>query len=103
MSEMPKGAGGNDNNDNNDNNNGNIGEARGRRPVKRSVRIAGHSTSVSLEDEFWQALRGIARKRGQSLSALLTEVDRGRQGRSLASACRIYVLQYFQERTADGA
>ena len=94
MSEMAKGTGGNDNNDNN-------GEGRSRRPVKRSVRIAGHSTSVSLEDEFWQALRDIARERGQSLSALLTEVDRGRQGRSLASACRIYVLQYFQKRAAE--
>ncbi len=85
MSETMQGAGGNDDN-------------RKKRPVKRSVRIAGHSTSVSLEDEFWQALRAIARVRQLSLSALLTEVDRNRQGRSLASACRIYVLRYFQEK-----
>lgn len=87
MSEVIKGAGGN--------------EAKARksvRPVKRSVRIAGHSTSVSLEDEFWQALRGIARERGVSLSSLLTEVDRKREGRSLASACRIFVLKHFQEK-----
>ncbi len=87
MSETRQGAGGNDRNAND----------RNRRPVKRSVRIAGHSTSVSLEDEFWQALRGIARERGVSLSSLLTEIDRARKGRSLASACRIYVLQYFQQ------
>ncbi len=87
MSEVNKGAGGNEGN-----------ARKSVRPVKRSVRIAGHSTSVSLEDEFWQALRGIARERGVSLSSLLTEVDKQRGGRSLASACRIYVLKHFQEK-----
>lgn len=92
MSDMVAGAGGNDNE--------NTREQRSKRPIKRSVRIAGHSTSVSLEDEFWQALRDIARDRRLSLSALLTEVDKQRQGRSLASACRIFVLQYFQRLAA---
>ena len=92
MRETREGTGGNKENDKE--------QTRNVRPVKRSVRIAGHSTSVSLEDEFWKALRDIAQEQRQSLSSLLTEVDRGRQGRSLASACRIYVLQYFQQRAA---
>ena len=90
MTDVRIGAGGNDN------------ERKSVRPVKRSVRIAGHSTSVSLEDEFWQALRGIAREQNMSLSALLTSVDKARGGRSLASACRIYVLKFFQEKAGYG-
>ena len=71
------------------------------RPIKRSIRIAGHATSVSLENEFWQALRQIAKERNTSLSHLLAEVDRNRAGRSLASACRIHVLQHFQKKAEE--
>jgi len=59
--------------------------------VKRSVRIAGHATSVSLEREFWQALGLIARRRRVSVAALLAAIDAERTG-SLSSAIRLYVL-----------
>ena len=58
---------------------------------KRSVTIAGHRTSVSLEEAFWGLLRGIAAARGQSMSELVTEIDRERSG-NLSSAIRVFVL-----------
>ncbi len=66
------------------------------RPVKRSVTIAGHSTSISLEPEFWDALRGICRERGVSVAALLEEIDALRQDSGLSSAARVYALGYFR-------
>ena len=59
---------------------------------KRSVRIGGHDTSVSLESAFWDALGEIARARGVSLNALATAVDRERKG-NLSSALRLFVLE----------
>lgn len=59
---------------------------------KRSVTIAGHRTSVSLEEPFWEALREIARARGVPLAALIAEVDRRRTG-NLSSALRLYALE----------
>jgi len=58
---------------------------------KRSVLIAGHSTSLSLEVEFWSALQEIARRRGLSLNRLVAVVDAGRRG-NLSSALRVFVL-----------
>ena len=58
---------------------------------KRSVRIAGHATSVSLEPVFWQALTEIARRRGLATAALLAQIDAERGG-NLASAIRVFVL-----------
>ncbi len=58
---------------------------------KRSVLIAGHATSLSLEAEFWSALQEIARKRGLSLNRLVASVDVGRTG-NLSSALRVFVL-----------
>ncbi len=58
---------------------------------KRSVTIAGHRTSVSLEAPFWSALKGMAAERGISLNALIEEIDRGRAG-NLSSAIRVHVL-----------
>jgi len=63
---------------------------------KRSVLVAGHATSVSLEPEFWAALREIALRRGLSLNALISEVDSGRAGRNLSSALRVHVLQQLR-------
>ena len=63
---------------------------------KRSVTIAGHATSVSLEDEFWDALREIAARRGLSLNALIAEIDQERGGRNLSSALRVHVLRTLQ-------
>ncbi|MFI4987668.1 MAG: ribbon-helix-helix domain-containing protein [Alphaproteobacteria bacterium] len=59
--------------------------------AKRSVTIAGHRTSVSLEAPFWAALQEIAARRGLSLNALIEEIDRGRGG-NLSSAIRVFVL-----------
>jgi predicted DNA-binding ribbon-helix-helix protein len=58
---------------------------------KRSVTIAGHRTSVSLEPEFWDALTDIAVRRGTSLAGLIGEVDASRRG-NLSSALRVFVL-----------
>jgi predicted DNA-binding ribbon-helix-helix protein len=58
---------------------------------KRSVRIAGHRTSVSLEDAFWQELTRIAHARGQSINALIAAIDAGRGG-NLSSAVRVFIL-----------
>ena len=60
--------------------------------VKRSVRIAGHPTSVSLEAPFWQALREIAARRHVSVNALLSSIDAERSG-NLSSAVRLFVLE----------
>jgi predicted DNA-binding ribbon-helix-helix protein len=59
--------------------------------VKRSVRIAGHATSVSLEPAFWEALCEIAERRHLSLNALLSRIDAEREG-NLSSAIRLFVL-----------
>jgi predicted DNA-binding ribbon-helix-helix protein len=60
--------------------------------IKRSVRIAGHPTSVSLEAPFWEALRQIAVLRRQSLNGLLAVIDAERRG-NLSSAIRLFVLE----------
>ena len=59
---------------------------------KRSVMIAGHPTSVSLEDAFWEALAEIARERGMSVNRLVAEIDRERAA-NLSSAIRVFVLE----------
>ncbi|MBL8831661.1 MAG: ribbon-helix-helix domain-containing protein [Rhodospirillales bacterium] len=64
---------------------------------KRSVVIAGHRTSISLEPEFWTALKDIARRRNASINDLVTEIDKMRAAKdeagNLSSALRVYVLQ----------
>ncbi|GEP03459.1 ribbon-helix-helix domain-containing protein [Methylobacterium oxalidis] len=60
--------------------------------AKRSVMIAGHRTSVSLEEPFWDALRDIARGRDLSVQALIGEIDAGRGQQNLSSAIRVFVL-----------
>jgi predicted DNA-binding ribbon-helix-helix protein len=62
---------------------------------KRSVVIAGHATSISLEAEFWDALKIIALRRGLSLNALVAAVDGERTG-NLSSALRLLVLKDLQ-------
>ena len=59
---------------------------------KRSVLVAGHKTSVSLEDAFWEVLKELADRRGLSINQLVAEVDEGRSG-NLSSALRVYVLR----------
>jgi predicted DNA-binding ribbon-helix-helix protein len=62
---------------------------------KRSVTIAGHATSVSLEAAFWAALRDLARLRGVPLAGLVASVDRDRAG-NLSSALRLLVLDAYR-------
>jgi predicted DNA-binding ribbon-helix-helix protein len=66
--------------------------------VKRSVAIAGHRTSVSLEAPFWDALKDIAAVRGASVQALVAEIDAGRGGANLSSAIRVFVLREVRGR-----
>ena len=69
------------------------------RPVKHSLTLRGHRTSVSLEREFWDAFRAIAAEKGQPLNALAAEIDEARgTERGLASAIRVFVLQHYQAR-----
>jgi predicted DNA-binding ribbon-helix-helix protein len=63
------------------------------RVVKRSLVIAGHRTSVSLEDAFWRRLRAIAAERGLSLNSLAAMIDASRDGANLSSAIRVFVLE----------
>ena len=63
------------------------------RPVKRSLTLSGHKTSVSLEDAFWEEFREIARAEGRTLNALAAEIDAGRGDVGLASAIRVFVLR----------
>lgn len=64
---------------------------------KHSVTIAGHRTSISLEEAFWEALRAAAGDQGLSLNALIEQVDAARSG-NLSSALRVYVLDRATDR-----
>jgi predicted DNA-binding ribbon-helix-helix protein len=66
--------------------------------VKRSIVIAGHKTSVSLEDAFWGALKDIARGKDCSVSDLVSEIDSGRKGTNLSSSIRLHVLEYYKSK-----
>jgi predicted DNA-binding ribbon-helix-helix protein len=67
--------------------------------IKRSIVIAGHKTSVSLEDAFWKGLKDIAVSRQLTLSDLVATIDTGRPHGNLSSAIRLFVLNYYQART----
>jgi predicted DNA-binding ribbon-helix-helix protein len=67
--------------------------------AKRSIMINNHKTSVSLEDEFWTALKEIAQQRNQKLSALIALVDSERTTGNLSSALRLFVLDQYRSNT----
>ena len=67
-------------------------------PLKRSVTIAGHRTSISLEPEFWNALREIAASEEKPTQRLIEEIDEARSDEGLSSAVRVYILQYFRKK-----
>ena len=70
--------------------------------VKRSIILAGHKTSVSLEDQFWKGLKEIAGKRLITLSTLVDTIDAQRQqGSNLSSALRLFVLNHYRGRVCD--
>ena len=60
--------------------------------VKRSIVIAGHKTSVSLEDAFWRGLKEIAHTHRTTLSTMVGQIDKGRSQANLSSAIRLFVL-----------
>lgn len=64
--------------------------------VKRSIVVAGHKTSVSLEDAFWRGLKEIASSRAQTLSELVGLIDSGRAQGNLSSAIRLFVLDHYR-------
>lgn len=73
------------------------------RIVKRSIVIAGHKTSISLEGAFWAALKDIATARRTTLSDLVAGIDAERQHGNLSSAIRLFVLDHFQAACSTGA
>lgn len=67
------------------------------RPVKRSLTLRQHRTSVSLEDEFWQAFREIAEERNQAINDLAAQIDADRDLETgLATAIRLFVLARYR-------
>ncbi len=77
-------------------------------PVKRSVTIAGHRTSITLEPAFWDALREIATARGVTISKLILSIDEERSpasdplssGVGLSSAIRVFVLHWYRDQVS---
>ena len=68
--------------------------------VKRSIVIANHKTSVSLEDAFWKGLKDIANDRDVTLSDLVATIDTEREHGNLSSAIRLFVLDHYRTKTA---
>ncbi|MXQ10128.1 ribbon-helix-helix domain-containing protein [Microvirga makkahensis] len=66
--------------------------------LKRSVSIAGHRTSISLEEPFWQILREIAERENLSIQALIGRIDADRGEQNLSSAIRVFVLMDLRSR-----
>jgi predicted DNA-binding ribbon-helix-helix protein len=69
--------------------------------VKRSIVIAGHKTSVSLEDAFWKGLKEIASGRDATLSELVASIDAVRQHGNLSSALRLFVLDFYRNQLSE--
>lgn len=69
--------------------------------VKRSIVIAGHKTSVSLEDAFWKGLKEIADARGMTLSDIVASIDSQRRHGNLSSAIRLFVLDHYRGHSID--
>ena len=67
--------------------------------AKRSIVVAGHKTSVSLEDAFWKALKEIAGQREITLSDLVASIDSQRHHGNLSSAIRLFVLEFYRHQT----
>jgi predicted DNA-binding ribbon-helix-helix protein len=70
--------------------------------VKRSIVIAGHKTSVSLEDLFWKQLKEISHKQEETVSDLVAKIDKEREHNNLSSAIRVFVLTYVSEQAEAG-
>lgn len=66
--------------------------------VKRSIAIAGHRTSVSIEEPFWEALKALAASQGRTVTDLIAEIDSGRGEANLSSAIRVFVLNRVHDQ-----
>jgi predicted DNA-binding ribbon-helix-helix protein len=66
--------------------------------TKRSIVLAGHKTSISLEDAFWRSLKDIASDRGLRVSTLLAVIDSERNYNNLSSNIRLFVLNYYRDQ-----
>ena len=66
---------------------------------KRSLSLAGHTTSLALEPAFWTAIEDMAAERGKSLASLIAEIDANRAAEPLASACRVAALAWAGKRS----
>ena len=71
------------------------------KPRKRSITIAGHATSISLEAPFWDAIRDIAAQQDMSAQDLITEIDNSKRMASLSSAIRVYILSWYQDKANE--
>jgi predicted DNA-binding ribbon-helix-helix protein len=69
--------------------------------VKRSIVLAGHKTSVSLEDAFWDGLKDIAKDQRKTLSDLVGSIDTNRNHGNLSSTLRLFVLIHYQAQAAS--
>jgi predicted DNA-binding ribbon-helix-helix protein len=66
--------------------------------LKRSIVIAGHKTSVSVEDEFWDSFKEIASERGMTVAAMIGAIDGDRKHANLSSAVRLFVLGFYRDQ-----
>jgi predicted DNA-binding ribbon-helix-helix protein len=71
------------------------------RIIKRTIIRNGHKSSVSLEDQFWDCLREIAKSKKLTVSKLVEEIDHHRSSYNLSSAIRLFVLEYYQKSFSD--
>ena len=70
------------------------------RPIKRSLTLVGHRTSVSLEDIFWKEFKRISDEKKQTINGLAAEIDENRGDIGLASAIRVYVLEAIIDQSS---
>jgi predicted DNA-binding ribbon-helix-helix protein len=66
--------------------------------IKRSIRVDGHKTSITLEDAFWSGLKEIAQAQGATVAQTVTEIDKTRQRSNLSSAVRLFVLDWVRSQ-----
>ena len=72
-------------------------------PIKRSFRISGHATSISLEPAFWEVLKEVAATRRQPLAQVIAEIDANRGDTNLSSATRVWLLHYVRGLNPTGS
>ena len=69
--------------------------------VKRSIALGGRKTSITLEEQFWVALKGIAFDRGMPIKSLVAEIESNRDRSNLSSTLRVYVLEHYKRMRAE--